>query len=119
MITGMSSRIFRPHTMTVGMRQQVVARTNPVMSKQVAGKVAVILCTGIFIVFAFSQIMRWQIVASVNQLGQLQDARNKAGSENISLLAKRAQLLSSEYVMERVGSKFQLFVPNKDQIKKL
>ncbi|MDH3329664.1 MAG: hypothetical protein OEM01_10560 [Desulfobulbaceae bacterium] len=119
MITGISSRTFRPHTMTVGMRQQVVARTNPVMSKQVARKVTMILCAGIFVVFVFSQFMRWQIVASVNQLEELQAVRTQAGSENISLLAKRAQLVSKDYIVEQVGTKFQLFVPVKDQIQRL
>jgi len=101
------------------MRQQVVARTNPVMSRQVARNVAMILGLGILVVFAFSQFMRWQIVASINQLEQLQVERNKAGSENISLLARRAQLASKEYIIEQVGDKFQLFVPNKDQVKRL
>lgn len=105
--------------MTVGMRQQVVTRANPVMSKQLAGKVAMILCLGIVVVFAFSQFMRWQISASVNELEKLQEIRKKEGSENISLLATRAQLVSREYIAEKVGSKFQLFVPNKDQIKRL
>jgi len=119
MITGISSRMFRPHTMTIGVRQQVVARTNSVMSKRVAGKVTMILCAGIFVVFVFSQFMRWQIVASTNQLEQLQAVRNQSGSENISLLAKRAQLVSKDYIVNRVEAKFQLFVPGKDQTQRL
>lgn len=119
MITGIGSRTYRPHTVTIGMRQQVVARTNPVMSKRVAGKVTLIICAGVFIVFAFSQFMRWQIVSSVNQLEQLQTVRNKMGSENISLLAKRAQLISKEHIVEKVGARFQLIIPHKDQIQKL
>lgn len=105
--------------MTVGMRQQVSARTNPVMSKVVARKVTMILCAGIFVVLVFSQFMRWQIVASINQLEQLQTVRNNAGSENISLLAKRAQLVSKDYIVDHVGTKLQLFVPGKDQIQRL
>lgn len=119
MIAGISSRIFRPQSVTVGMRQHVVSRTNPVMSRQVAGKVAMILCVGIFIVFAFSQVMRWQIASSVSELEQLQTVRKEAGSENISLLAQRAQLVSRDYIAEQVGTKFQIFTPRKDQIKRL
>jgi hypothetical protein len=119
MITGISSKMFRPHTMTVGMRQQVIARTNPVMSKQVARKVTLMLCIGIFVVFVFSQFMRWQIMASINQLEQLQAVRNQTGLENISLLAERARLISKEYIIDQVGAKFQLFVPQKDQMQRL
>lgn len=119
MMTGISSRMFRPHSMSVGMRQQVVSRTNPVMSKQVARRVTLMLCVGIFVVFVFSQFMRWQIVASINQLEQLQAVRNQTGTQNISLLAERAQLISKEYLIEQVGAKFNLFVPQKDQMQRL
>ncbi|MDW7773209.1 MAG: hypothetical protein SCH71_10005 [Desulfobulbaceae bacterium] len=111
--------MFRPHTVTIGMRQQVVARTHPVMSKRVARRVTVMLCVGIFVVFAFSQFMRWQIVSSVNELEQLRAARNQAGSENISLLAERAQLISKDYIMDKVGAKYQLLVPEKAQMQRL
>lgn len=119
MITGISSRMFRPHTMTVGVRQQIVPRANPVMSKRVAGKVTLLLCAGILVVLAFSQFMRWQIVSSVNQLEQLQTVRNQAGSENKLLLAQRAKLISRDYVADRVGSRFQIFAPGRSQVKKL
>jgi len=119
MMTGISSRMFRPQTINVGIRQQVIARTNPVMSRQVARRVALMLCIGIFVVFVFSQFMRWQIVASVNQLEELQTARNRIGNENISLLAKRAQLISREYIIDQVGTRFQLFIPHKDQMQRL
>lgn len=119
MITGISSKMFRPQTMTVGMRQQVVARANPVMSKQVARKVTLMLCIGIFVVFVFSQFMRWQIVTSVSRLEQLQTVRNQTGAENISLLAERARMISEEYIIDQVGAKFQLFAPHKDQMQRL
>jgi hypothetical protein len=105
--------------MTAGMRQQVVARTNPVVSKKVARNVALMMCIGLLVVFTFSQFMRWQIAASVNQLEQLQAERTRTGSENISLLAERAQLVSREYVADRAGSRFELFIPQKEQIQRL
>jgi hypothetical protein len=119
MIAGMSPRMFRAHTMTVGLRQQVVVRTNPVMSKRVARCVTLILCVTILVVFSVSQFLHWRIVSSLNQLDQLQSVRNQNGSENISLLARKARLASKEYVATQVSTKFQLFVPGKDQVHRL
>ena len=105
--------------MTVGIKQQVVARPHHVMSRRGARKVTMILCAGIFVVIVFSQFMRWQITTTINELEQLQNIRNSTGSENISLLDERAKLISKEYIAEKVGSKLQLFMPDKDQIRRL
>lgn len=119
MITGINSRMFRTQTMTVGVRQQVVTQANPAMSKRMVRQVTIMLCVGLLIVFAASQFMHGWITTSVSQLDQLQLVRNNSGSENISLLAKRAQLASKDYVTRQVSSKFQLFVPGKDQVHRL
>ena len=119
MIAGMNSRVLRSHPATIGVRQHVAARTNPAMSKRMARMVTLILCVGLFVVFSLNQFLHWQIMASTNRLDQLQSVRNKYGSENISLLATRAQIVSKKSVMELAGKKFQLFVPGKDQVQRL
>jgi len=119
MIAGMSTRIFQSHTMTAGMRQQVVARANPVMSKQVVRLVTLMLCIIFLVVFSLGQLMHWRITASAHQLDQFQSVRNHAGSVRISLLAKRAQLASRDSIAEQVREKFQLFPPVKDQVHRL
>ena len=119
MIAGLSAKVFRPQTVTVGMRQQVVSRTDSVVSKQAAKLVTLILVGALFVVFGISQFMHWSILSSMSQLEQLQSVRNSAGSENIGLLAQRAQLTSKEYVVEEAGSKFKLFLPGKQQVHQL
>ena len=119
MIAGMSTRMFQSHTMTAGMRQQVVARTNPVMSKQVVRLVALLLSISFLVVFSLGQLMHWRIMASARQLDQFQSVRNHAGSEHIALLAKRAQLASRDSIAEQVREKFQLLPSVKDQVHRL
>ena len=119
MIAEIHSRMFRPHSVTMGMRQQVVTRTNVGMSKRMAKVVALILCISLFVVFAFSQVMHWHIVATTSQLEKLQSVRSESGSRNIELLAARAQMASQKFVEERAREKLQLLVPQRNQIRRL
>ena len=119
MIAGIQSRMFRSHAFSIGIRQQVAARSEWSMSRRLAKLVALILCLSLFVVFAFSQLMHRQIMSSVNRLEQLQSVRNQFGSENIALLAARADLTSKESVLDRAGQKYRLFVPKKEQIRRL
>ena len=119
MIAEIHSRMFRPQAVTVGMRQQVVTRTSTGMSKRMAKVVTLIICVSLFVVFAFSQVMHWHIVATANQIEKLQSVRTASGSKNIELLASRAQLASQKFVEVRAKEKLQLFVPQRNQIRRL
>jgi len=101
------------------MRQQVATRSDWTMSARLAKLVTFILCVSLFIVFAFSQLMHWHINSTVNKLDKLQSVRSQVGSENIALLAARAQLTSKEYIVEQAGKRYNLFIPQKDQIRRL
>ncbi len=119
MIADIHSRMFRHQAVTVGMRQQVVTRTSTGMSKRMAKLVALIICVSLFVVFAFSQVMHWQIEATANQLEKLQSDRINSGSRNIELLAAKAQLASQKFVEDRAKEKLQLFAPQRNQIRRL
>ena len=119
MIAEINSRMFRPHAVNMGMRQQVASRTSTRMSKRMAKMVTLIICVSLFVVFAFSQVMHWQITASANQFEKLQSVRSESGSRNIELLAVRAKLASQEFVQDRAKEKLHLFVPQRNQIRRL
>ena len=119
MIAQIHSRMFRPHAVTIGMRQQVNSRTSTGMSRRMAKVVTLIICVSLFVVFAFSQVMHWHIVSSANQLKKLQAVRIDSGSRNIELLATRAQLASRKFVEEQAKEKLHLFVPQQNQIRRL
>ena len=119
MMTGINSRMFRPNAVAVGMRQQVAARSDWAMSRRLAKLVTLILCVSIFIVFAFSQLMHWHIVSTINKLDKLQSVRNQFGTENIALLATKAQLTSKEYIVELAGKRYQLHLPEQGQVRRL
>lgn len=119
MIADIQSRMFRPHPATMGMRQHVTSRTTPGMSKRMAKLVMAIICISLFVVFAFSQVMHWQIVASSSKLENLKSMRIATSSKNIELLATRAQLASREFVEKQAREKLQLFTPKQNQIRLL
>ena len=119
MIAGIASKMLRPQTAPIGARQQVVARSDGAVSKRIAKIVTMIICVSLFVVFAFSQLMHWHIISTVNELDKLQSVRNDYGSENIALLAARAQLTSKEYVVEQASKRYQLLVPQKNQVQRL
>ncbi|GAB4332366.1 MAG: hypothetical protein Kow0089_00200 [Desulfobulbaceae bacterium] len=119
MIAGMQSRVFRPHSVTLGMRQHVVSRTSPVVSRRMARVVAVIVGISLLVVFAFSQVMHHHITSSADRLERLQVERSEFMGRNIELLAARAQLASQEFVEKRAAEKLKLFVPQKSQVRRL
>jgi len=119
MIAEIQSRMFRPHAVTVSMRQHVASRGGAAMSKRMAKVVAVIICVSLLVVIAFSEVMHWHIVASANQLEELRSVSRDSRSRNIALLATRAQLASQKFVEERAREKFQLMVPQGNQIRRL
>ena len=57
MIAEINSRMFRPHAVNMGMRQQVASRTSKGMSKRMAKMVTLIICVSLFVVCAFSQVI--------------------------------------------------------------
>jgi hypothetical protein len=119
MIAGIHSRMLRSQSVSVDMRQQVATRSDWVMSKRLARLVTLILCVSLFVLFAFGQLMHWHIKSTVNKLDRLQSVRSQYGSENIALLATRAQLTSKEYIVELAGEKYQLALPRKEQVRHL
>ena len=119
MIADLHSRLFRPHAVTMGMRQQVVSRSSNGMSKRMAKVVTLIICTSLFVVFTFSQVMHLQIVATAKQLEKLETARIDSKTKNIELRTARAQLASKSFVEERAKEKLQLYVPKQNQVHRL
>jgi len=119
MIAEIQSRMFRPHAVTVSMRQHVASRGGAVVSKRMAKVVTLIICVSLLVVFAFSQVMHWHIMASASQVEELQSVSRDSRSRNIELLATRAQLASQKFIEERAREKFQLMVPQGNQIRRL
>ncbi|HER63669.1 MAG TPA: hypothetical protein ENO11_06800 [Desulfobacteraceae bacterium] len=119
MIAEIHSRMFRSHSVTMGMRQQVVSRTNAGMSRRMARVVTLVICISLVIVFAFSLVMHWQIGSSANRLETLKSVRIDTKNKNIELLAVRAQLASRDFIEKRAKEKFQLVVPQQNQIRRM
>ena len=118
MIAGIQVKMFRTQPV-IGSRQQVAARSEWVISRRLAKLVTLIICLSLFIVFAFGQLMHWQITSAVERMEKMREVRRDYGSSHIALLAARAGLTSQDNILEVAGKKFQLFMPAKDQVKRL
>lgn len=119
MIAEIQSRMFRPHPVTMGMRQHITSRTSSGVSKRMAKVVTFIICASLLVAFAFSQVMHWHIVASANKLEELKSARIDTSSRNIELLAARAQLASQKFVEGQARERLQLVAPKRNQVRRL
>lgn len=119
MIAEIQSRMFRPHPVGLGVRQHVSSRTSPGISKRMAKLVTLLICVSLLVVFAFSQVMHWQIVSSSNKLEKLKSVRIATSNKNIELLAARAQMASQKFIEERASEKLKLFAPRRNQIRHL
>jgi len=84
-----------------------------------AKMVALIICISLLVVIAFSQVMHRHIVTSAGQVENLRSVSSDSRSMNIELLAARARLASQKFVEERAREKFQLAVPQGNQIRRL
>ncbi len=118
MITGFSSKLFRPQTV-IGIRQNVAVRAVPEVSQRLIRLAAVIIFTGIVVVFSAGRFMHGRIESAAGRIEQLQAVRSRVGNENIRLLAARAQLASEKNVVKEAAQRFQLMVPVKGQIRYL
>lgn len=116
MIAGIQARFLRPHSASLGMRQQVATRT---VSRRAVKPVALIACVCLVAVFGFSQVMQGRIAASALRYEELKTVRMDAVSENIGLLGAKARLVSQEYVEQRAKEKLQLVVPQQQQVRRL
>ena len=70
MIPNMNTRMYRPRSVTIGMRRQVSSRCGQILSKRMKKSLLLVLATALIIVFAVSQLMHWRIVHANGQLQQ-------------------------------------------------
>ena len=121
MIPNMNSRMYRPGSVTIGMRQQMLSRSGhgQVLTKRMKKPLVLVLVTALIIVFTVSQFIHWRIVNADDRLQQIQAVRTDMGSENIKLLAQRARLMSEQHIASVAAVKFDLQLPGEGQVKRL
>jgi hypothetical protein len=101
------------------LRRRTVSGRGQVMSGNLVRPVAIVCTIALTVVFTFSQFFHWGIESNQEVLEQLQSVRRDVGSENISLLAVRARLMSAGYVESVAGTELQLYRPEKGQLHRL
>lgn len=119
MIPSMNSRMYRPRSVTIGMRRQMSSRSGQVLTKRMKKPLVLVLAAALIIVFAGSQFMHWRIVNADDRFQQIQAVRTDMGSENIKLLAQRAHLMSEQHIASVAAVKFDLQLPGEGQVKRL
>ena len=110
-----SIRTFRAPVVNLGIRQRVAAGGEEVSSEKLLQPMVIILLAAIAVVFAMSQFLHWRIESNRATLDQLQSVRRNVGSENISLLAARARLMSVSHIEAVAAARLELYRPEKGQ----
>ncbi|RUM36435.1 MAG: hypothetical protein DSY58_05310 [Desulfobulbus sp.] len=114
-----NTRTFRAPVATVGLRQRVALGREEPLSRGLIHSVALVVVIAVVAVFGISQFIHWGYESNAETLTQLQSVRKTVGSEKISLLAARAQLMSESHVEAVAAARFQLFLPEKGQLHQL
>jgi hypothetical protein len=112
------TRTFRAPVAGIGMRQHASLGNEP-LSVNLLRSMAVVLCITVAVSFGVSQLFNWRISNERTTLEQLQSVRRDVGTENISLLAARARLMSKDHVEAVVGARMQLYRPENGQLHRL
>ncbi len=112
------TRTFRAPVAGIGMRQHASLGNEP-LSANLFRSMAVVLLIALTVSFGVSELFHWRISHEKTTLEQLQSVRRDVGSENISLLATRARLMSRDHVEAVVGARMQLYRPENSQLHRL
>ena len=110
-----SIRTFRAPAATFGIRQRVASGREDISSEKLVRPMVMIFLAAIVVVFTISQLFHWRIENNRATLEQLQSVRMNVGSENISLLAARARLMSVSHIEAVAAARLQLYRPEKGQ----
>ena len=112
-------RTFRTPATTFGMRQRVASGREEALSSNLIRPLSLVLLTALGVTFLFSHFLHSRIDNNRETLAQLQSMRRDVGSENISLLAARARLMSASHVEAVAAARLQLYRPEKGQLHRL
>ena len=110
-----SIRTFRTPAATLTIRQRVASDREDISLEKLSRPVIMILLTAFVVVAAMSQLVHWRIENNRTTLNQLQSVRRNVGSENISLLAERARLMSESNIVAVAEKHLHLYRPEKGQ----
>lgn len=119
MTSNVSIRMHKPQQIGVGRRQRVASRPLPGKLKTICKPLAIICVVSILVAVLATQLIRFQVDNANSRITHLQAESLKEGNINVQLLAKRAQLTSKSHVVEIVGKKFGLQVPDKGQVHRM
>ncbi len=109
-------RTFRAPATTLGMRQRVIPGRQEPLSRDLTRAVAIVVVMAVMAVSSISQFIHWRYESDLETLAQLQSVRKTVGTENISVLAARARLLSKSHVEAVAAARLQLYSPEKGQL---
>lgn len=112
-------RTYRPQPVSSKTGRQAAPRFSMTLSGEqwrcIAILVAIALVAGLIITHFF----HGKLVDMRARAEQLRVVNTAIGNENVRLLASRAQLSSKTYIVSRVGTKLNLFEPEKGQLHRM
>ncbi len=120
MVPNVSVRTYRPRQMSAMREERQEKARNPLPMSGALRRFAVVSClvalvAGLLITqFFYGQMMEMRAKAE-----KLQGANTQIYTQNVSLLAQRAQLSSKDRMVAVAGAKLQLFEPDQRQVRRM
>ena len=112
-------RPYRYRTGAVGMRRRVAEHHTGEMSAPMRRAVIIVLCAALFLVVAIGQFLHWRIMQGVRDVEQMQSVSSSLNAENVTLLARRARLMSPEHIEAVAAVRLDLHEPARGQVHRL
>ena len=120
MVPNVSVRTYRPRQMATMREEQVEKSRNPLHLSGALRRFAVAACLVALVAgLVITQLFYGQMMEMRAKAEQLQGANNRIYTQNVSLLAQRAQLSSKDRMVAVAGAKLQLFEPDQRQVRRM
>ena len=120
MVPNVSVRTYRPRQMSAMREEKQEKARNPLRMSGTLRRFAVVSClvalvAGLLVTqFFYGQMMEMRAKAE-----KLQGTNTQIYTQNVSLLAQRAQLSSKDRMVAVAGAKLQLFEPDQRQVRRM
>lgn len=120
MVPNVSVRTYRPRQMATMREEQQEKARNPWRMSGALQRFAVVSCLVALVAgLVVTQLFYGRMMEMRAKAEKLQGTNTQIYTQNVSLLAQRAQLSSKDRVMAVAGAKLQLFEPDQRQVRRM
>lgn len=112
-------RTYRPQPVSSKTGRKAAPRFNMTLSGEQWRCIAILVAIALVAGLTITHFFHGKLVDMRARAEKLRVVNTAIGNENVRLLANRAQLSSKTYIVSRVGTKLNLFEPEKGQLHRM